>query len=47
MSELDKQLLEKLTTSQGNLIEDQELMEVLNDTKSRAKDVKMTLVISE
>jgi dynein heavy chain, axonemal len=36
---LDKELLEKLSTSTGNLIDDDELVEILNRTKTEAKDI--------
>lgn len=37
---LDAKLLNKLTTATGSLIEDTELVEVLNDTKTKAKEVE-------
>merc|ERR1719359_2320227 len=37
--ELDRQLLERLSSSQGNLLEDTELIEVLANTKAKAKEV--------
>ena len=37
---LDKQLLERLSASQGDLLEDIELIGVLADTKKKAKEVK-------
>merc|ERR1719399_1342604 len=37
---LDKQLLERLSSSQGNLLEDTELIEVLANTKAKAKEVE-------
>ncbi|CAJ1345300.1 unnamed protein product [Effrenium voratum] len=37
---LDKQLLERLSNSQGNLLEDTELIEVLANTKAKAKEVE-------
>lgn len=36
---LDAQLLERLTSSKGNLLEDTSLVEVLNNTKNSAKEV--------
>jgi dynein heavy chain, axonemal len=36
---LDRNLLKRLTESTGNLLEDTELMDVLNHTKTRAKEV--------
>jgi len=44
---LDKSLLEKLTESQGNLLEDQELVEVLNTTKTESKNVQTKLIEAE
>jgi dynein heavy chain len=40
---LDAKLLNKLTTATGSLIEDTELVEVLNDTKTKAKEVEQIL----
>jgi dynein heavy chain len=40
LSLLDKQLLERLSTSQGSLLEDTELIEVLANTKAKAKEVE-------
>mmetsp|Transcript_3629 Transcript_3629/g.6367 ORF Transcript_3629/g.6367 Transcript_3629/m.6367 type:complete len:3156 (-) Transcript_3629:97-9564(-) len=37
---LDKQLLDRLSNSQGNLLEDTELIEVLANTKAKAKEVE-------
>jgi len=37
---LDRNLLKRLTESTGNLLDDTELMEVLNNTKTRAKEVQ-------
>eukprot|EP00971_Amphidinium_carterae_P111738 2212984-Amphidinium_carterae.1 len=37
---LDKQLLERLSNSQGNLLEDTELIEVLANTKAKAREVE-------
>merc|ERR1719197_1586483 len=37
---LDKQLLERLSNSSGNLLEDTELIEVLANTKAKAKEVE-------
>lgn len=39
MKSLDKDLLDRLTSSQGNLLDDAELIEVLNNTKTQAKEV--------
>ena len=44
---LDKRLLETLTSSQGNLLENQELVEVLNTTKTEAKSVQAKLAEAE
>jgi dynein heavy chain len=37
LQKLDKNLLQRLTESKGNLLDDTELMEVLNSTKTQAK----------
>ena len=37
LQKLDKDLLQRLTESQGNLLDDTSLMEVLNNTKTQAK----------
>merc|ERR1719355_104230 len=37
---LDKQLLERLSNSSGNLLDDTELIEVLANTKAKAKEVE-------
>jgi len=34
LKELDKNLLDKLINSKGSLLDDQELMDVLNNTKT-------------
>ena len=47
LQNLDKSLLEKLTESKGNLLEDQELVEVLNTTKTEAKAVHAKLIEAE
>ena len=44
---LDKQLLERLTNSDKNLIEDTELVEVLNNTKVKSRDVQMKITEAE
>jgi len=44
---LDEKLLNKLTTATGSLIEDTELVEVLNYTKTKSKEVAQVLNISE
>ena len=43
LEELNKNLLERLTNSDGNLIEDVELIEALNNTKTKAKEVQQKL----
>jgi len=40
LQQLDKQLLDRLSNSQGNLLEDTELIEVLANTKAKAKEVE-------
>merc|ERR1719197_1635429 len=40
---LDKQLLERLSNSTGNLLDDTELIEVLANTKAKAKEVEQKL----
>jgi len=44
---LDELLLKKLTSSTGNLLEDTELVEILNNTKTQAKEVKIKLTDAE
>lgn len=44
---LDKNLLERLMSSQGNLLDDYELMDVLNSTKTQAKEVAVKLIDAE
>ena len=39
--------MHRLTTSTGNLLDDTELMDVLNNTKTQAKDVAIKLVDAE
>jgi dynein heavy chain len=43
LQKLDKNLLQRLTESKGNLLDDTELMEVLNSTKTQAKEVAIKL----
>ncbi|WBY55407.1 dynein heavy chain [Plasmodium yoelii yoelii] len=43
LQDLDKQLLYKLNTSSSNLIEDEELIEVLNNTKALSKELEIKL----
>ena len=47
LQKLDANLLHRLTTSTGNLLEDHELMEVLNNTKTRSKEVEASLIDAE
>merc|ERR1712194_20492 len=44
---LDDLLLKKLTSSTGNLLEDTELVEILNNTKTQSKEVKNKLIDAE
>lgn len=44
---MDANLLHRLTTSSGNLLDDHELMEVLNNTKTRSKEVEASLIDAE
>jgi dynein heavy chain len=41
--DLDKSLLDRLTSNTGNLLDDEELVGVLNNTKQKAADVKIKL----
>ena len=41
---LDANLLHRLSTSKGNLLDDTELMDVLNNTKTQAKEVAAKLI---
>ena len=43
LMELDKNLLDRLIGSKTNLLDDHKLMEVLNNTKSQAKEVEQKL----
>jgi dynein heavy chain len=47
LQKLDKNLLQRLTESKGNLLDDTELMEVLNSTKTQAKEVAVKLTDAE
>ena len=47
LQRLDKNLLERLTQSKGNLLDDTELMDVLNSTKTQSKEVGMKLADAE
>jgi dynein heavy chain len=44
LKELDKNLLDRLINSKGNLLDDMELIEVLNNTKTQAKEVAQKLI---
>jgi dynein heavy chain, axonemal len=41
---LDAELLERLSSGEGNLLDDTELVGVLNETKTKANDVKAALI---
>lgn len=43
LKKLDESLLHKLTTSKTNLLEDTELVEILNSTKTQAKEMQVKL----
>ena len=43
LQRLDKNLLHRLANASGNLLDDTELMDVLNNTKTQAKEVKIKL----
>lgn len=43
LEQYNKNLLERLTNTEGNLIDDTELIEVLNNTKAKAKEVQQKL----
>lgn len=47
LQDLDKMLLQKLTTSQTNLLHDTELVDILNQTKSKSLLVKNKIADSE
>jgi dynein heavy chain len=44
---LDKNLLDRLSNSTGNLLDDTDLIEVLNNTKTQAKEVSIKLTDAE
>jgi len=43
LMQLDASLLERLTSNTGNLLEDEDLIQVLNNTKNKAAEVKLKL----
>merc|ERR1719163_236949 len=45
--QLDASLLERLTSNTGNLLEDEELIGVLANTKEKAADVKTKLIAAD
>lgn len=47
LTKLDSQLLEKLSSNKGNLLEEEGLIEMLSDTKYKAADVSEKLVKAE
>lgn len=47
LQKLDRDLLQRLTESKGNLLDDTELMEVLNNTKTQAKEVAIKIEDAE
>ena len=47
LQKLDRDLLQRLTESKGNLLDDTELMVVLNNTKTQAKEVTIKLQDAE
>ena len=47
LQKLDKDLLQRLTESKGNLLDDTDLMEVLNNTKTQAKEVAIKIEDAE
>jgi dynein heavy chain len=47
LQELDTSLLERLTSNDGNLLDDEELIGVLGHTKKKAADVKEKLLIAD
>ena len=47
LQKLDRDLLQRLTESKRNLLDDTSLMEVLNNTKTQAKEVAVKLEDAE
>jgi dynein heavy chain len=47
LKKLDESLLQKLTSSSGNLLDDVELVEILNSTKTQAKEMQIKLADAE
>ncbi|ETO28517.1 dynein gamma chain, flagellar outer arm [Reticulomyxa filosa] len=47
LSKLDKQLLQKLSETEGDLLEDVELIQVLAETKRKSSEVKSKIQISK
>jgi dynein heavy chain len=43
LQDLSDQLLERLATSQGNLLDDEDIIQVLTNTKAKAKEVEIKL----
>jgi dynein heavy chain len=44
LQDLDRQLLAKLNESDGNLLENDELLDILNNTKTESKDIQAQLI---
>lgn len=43
LQDLDQQLLKKLNESQGNLLDDESLLDILKNTKTQSKDIQIQL----